>query len=356
MPLISVCIPVYNTEPYLLQCLRSVITQSFADFEIVVVSDSSRGKDGQGRSAKKIVRLAQKECNALRKQNKLSKLKIHFVEHRENRGILEVRRTLCYVAHGEYICFVDSDDELEQGALCSLVQIPGSSPRMTNSPVSLTEAPVSLSGLTRQSYDIIQGKSTSGIFDEKGNFIPSAQNRFDKITIGELTGHQIFHEWVTSGNVLGVLWSKLIKRQLLVKAFENIPYSECNFAEDYLISFFVMQAAKSYIGIDKNVYRYRITSGVSSARKIDSLHKWEMVCSTASVFTVISQWLKENQSKTQITEEEVDYIRRKTAAYLANNLRQMKETVIPELQPAARQMLCEYWGEHFVQTVELQTN
>ena len=117
MPLISVCIPVYNTEPYLLQCLRSVITQSFADFEIIVVSDSSRGKDGRGRSAKKIVRLAQKECNAFRKQNKLSKLKIHFVEHRENRGILEVRRTLCYEAHGQYICFVDSDDELESGAL-----------------------------------------------------------------------------------------------------------------------------------------------------------------------------------------------------------------------------------------------
>ena len=340
MPLISVCIPVYNTEPYLLQCLRSVITQSFADFEIIVVSDSSRGKDGRGRSAKKIVRLAQKECNAFRKQNKLSKLKIHFVEHRENRGILEVRRTLCYEAHGQYICFVDSDDELESVAL-----------NLLTGPFESLRDPA----FSSDHADIIQGKSTSGIFDEKGNFIPSAQNRYDKITIGELTEHQIFHEWVTSGNLPGVLWSKLIKRQLLVKAFENIPYSECNFAEDYLISFFVIQAAKSYIGIDKNVYRYRITSGVSSARKIDSLHKWEMVCSTASVFTVISQWLKSNQPKTQITEEEVDCIRRKTAAYLANNLKQMKETVIPELQPAARQMLCDYWGEHFVQTVVLHT-
>ena len=326
--------------------------QDFSDFEIIVVSDASRGKDEQGRLAKKIIRLAQKECRAYRKQNGLSKIKIRFIENRENHGILEVRRTLCYEALGEYICFVDSDDELESGALSSLMEIPGSSPGMTDSSVSLTEAPVSLSGLIRQSHDIIQGKSTSGFFDENGNFTPSAQNRFNKITIGELKDHQIFHEWVTGGNITGVLWGKLIRRQLLVNAFENIPYSECNFAEDYLISFFIMQTAKSYIGIDQNVYRYRITSGVSSARKVDTLKKWEMICSTASVFTVISQWIDENQSTSSITPEELLHIKRQTSVYLANNLKQMKETVVSELQPQARQLLCDYWGEHFVQTVE----
>ena len=115
--------------------------QDFDDFEIVIVSDASRVKDGQGRSAKKIIKLAQKESDAFRKAHGLSKIKIRFIEHRENHGILEVRRTLCYEAQGQYICFVDSDDELEEGAL------------------------VSLSGLTRQSFDIIQGKSTSGTFD-----------------------------------------------------------------------------------------------------------------------------------------------------------------------------------------------
>ena len=332
--LVSLCIPVYNTEPFLLQCLRSVFMQDFSDFEIIVVSDASRGKDEQGRLAKKIIRLAQKECRAYRKQNGLSKIKIRFIENRENHGILEVRRTLCYEALGEYICFVDSDDELESGALKALT------------------GPFDPFDRLRDRVDIIQGKSTSGFFDENGNFTPSAQNRFNKITIGELKDHQIFHEWVTGGNITGVLWGKLIRRQLLVNAFENIPYSECNFAEDYLISFFIMQTAKSYIGIDQNVYRYRITSGVSSARKVDTLKKWEMICSTASVFTVISQWIDENQSTSSITPEELLHIKRQTSVYLANNLKQMKETVIPELQPAARQMLCDYWGEHFVQTVE----
>ena len=47
-PLISVCIPVYNTEAYLAQCLRSVIAQDFAEFEIVVVNDASCGTDERG--------------------------------------------------------------------------------------------------------------------------------------------------------------------------------------------------------------------------------------------------------------------------------------------------------------------
>ena len=53
-PLISICIPVFETEPYLEACLDSVITQDFLSFEVVVVSDASRGKDSKGRSAKKM--------------------------------------------------------------------------------------------------------------------------------------------------------------------------------------------------------------------------------------------------------------------------------------------------------------
>ena len=53
-PLISVCLPVYDTEPVLERCLRSVITQDYPNFEIVIVSDKSRGHDSNGRDAKQI--------------------------------------------------------------------------------------------------------------------------------------------------------------------------------------------------------------------------------------------------------------------------------------------------------------
>ena len=89
---------------------------------------------------------------------------------------------------------------------------------------------------------------------------------------------------------------------------------------------------------------------MSSGRKIDDMHRWKMICSTASVFTIISQWCKEHEA--DINPDEINHLRLMTRYYLENNIKQMRETVIPELQPAARQMLCDYWGENFVETME----
>ena len=123
-------------------------------------------------------------------------------------------------------------------------------------------------------------------------------------------------------------------------------------ADDVLLFFFLSQYAKSYIGIEAKVYRYRVNTGMSSQRKIDTLQKWKMVCSTSSVFTIISQWIESHK----IEDDEVEKIRAMTRYYLANNLKQMKETVIPELQAEARAMLCEYWGESFVEKAEQKMN
>ena len=125
-------------------------------------------------------------------------------------------------------------------------------------------------------------------------------------------------------------------------------------AEDFLLFFFISQYAKRYVGIQDKVYKYGLSSGMSSVRRIDTLHKWKMVCSAASVFSVIVQWIEqENEAGRQpLAEDEINDIRRRTSFYLANNLKQLKETVVPELQSEAHQMLCDYWGQHFVERIE----
>ena len=126
-------------------------------------------------------------------------------------------------------------------------------------------------------------------------------------------------------------------------------------ADDVLLFFFISQYAKTYKGIEAKVYRYRVNSGMSSGRKIDSLHRWKMICSTASVFTIISQWIKENQNEgLYIKPDEFEKIKAMTRFYLKNNIQQMNETVIPELRFKAREMLCEYWGSDFVKKMENQ--
>ena len=89
---------------------------------------------------------------------------------------------------------------------------------------------------------------------------------------------------------------------------------------------------------------------MTSRTMIDNLERWEMMCSVSGVFTVISQWLLENKSA--ITLEETREIQDLTIRYLGNNIMSLRNVVAPEIQPQARQLLYDYWGEDFVNQVE----
>ena len=325
-PLISVCIPVFDTEPFLARCLRSVINQDFTDFEVVIVSDASRGRDENGRPVKKIVKLAQKECDRLRKEKKLPRVPFRFIEHRENRGILEVRRTMTYEAHGKYIASLDSDDEFTENALSAFYE-----------------------AAQKNDADIVHSTFLSGFFDDEGNFIRSKEEKCGNIFYGRADSDDVFKLWI-KGAFAGNLCGKLIEKSLLDFAFESIPYTQCNMADDLLIFFFLTLKAKRYVGIEDRLYRYRVNSGMSSGRKIDNLNKWKMICTTSSVFTIISEWIKANPER--LKEDEADCIRKMAVTYLASNICQMRDVVVPELEPAARKILCDYWGKSFVERIE----
>ncbi len=334
-PLISVCLPVYETELYLEACLRSVITQDFDSFEILVLNDASFGRDERGRSTKKIVRSMEKECKKLRKVCGLAPVEIHYIEHNENRGLVEVRRTLVYQAHGKYILQCDSDDQLEAGALKAFAEVVSTG---------------STTADTGSTCDIVHGTSTAGTFDSKNKFTPAEENRYGAIHYGKLEGHEIFTRWLLGKEFTGTSWGKLISRELFLKAFENIPYTECNMAEDFLLFFYISLNAKSYTGIETKVYRYRLNSGMTGIRKISTPLAWRKICSAASVFAIISQYMQNKPEA--FSNEEVEEVRRRTVFYLNNNLKQLRETVVPEIHDKAYAMLCEYWGTDFVERVE----
>lgn len=339
--LISVCIPVFQTEPYLEQCLGSVLLQDFNNFEVIVVSDASKGKDSKGRTAKKIVKAAQKEYNRRRKALGLQKVSLRFIEHEENRGLVEVRRTLAYAAKGLYITQVDSDDMLEEGALAALYTATRSADGVENF------------------YDIVHGTSVAGTFSDDGSFIPSEENRYGKIFYGSLSGHQVFHSYFIDKAYTSNTWGKLIKRVLYLKAYDNITYTRCNLGEDLLLIFFISLFAKGYIGIKDKVYRYRVNTGMTSRTLIDNLDRWEMMCSVSGVFTVISQWISENQdqinnpaSPIHISAQELQELRDLTIRYLGNNILSLNNVVAPQIKSQAYELLCDYWGQDFVSQVE----
>lgn len=91
-PKVSVIIPVYNVERYLPRCLDSVLAQTFTDFEVLCVDDSS-----PDNSAEILAQYA--------KQDKRIK-----IIKQENQGLSGARNTGIKAAQGEYIYFLDSDD------------------------------------------------------------------------------------------------------------------------------------------------------------------------------------------------------------------------------------------------------
>ena len=95
MPKISIIVPVYNVEKFLPKCLSSIVSQTFKDWECILIDDGSSDTSG-------------KICDEYALLNE----KITVI-HQENKGVSEARNIGIKVSKGEYIGFVDSDDWIE---------------------------------------------------------------------------------------------------------------------------------------------------------------------------------------------------------------------------------------------------
>lgn len=104
MSLISVIVPVYNVENYLRACLDSILAQTFHDYEIIVVNDGAT--DG----SQAIIDDYQKKHPT----------KI-FSYQKENGGLSDARNYGISKSSGEYLCFIDSDDAIENKYLEALM-------------------------------------------------------------------------------------------------------------------------------------------------------------------------------------------------------------------------------------------
>ncbi len=92
MPLISIIIPVYNVEKFLDRCLNSVISQTFTDFEIILINDGSTDNSGA-------------ICDDWVKKDE--RIKAH---HKINGGVADARNMALDLINGKYVIFIDSDD------------------------------------------------------------------------------------------------------------------------------------------------------------------------------------------------------------------------------------------------------
>lgn len=95
MCLVSIVVPVYNVEKYLLTCVESLLAQTVQDFEILLINDGSQDN-------------SPKICDDYARQDS----RIHVI-HCANAGLSSARNLGLQASSGEFICFIDSDDYVD---------------------------------------------------------------------------------------------------------------------------------------------------------------------------------------------------------------------------------------------------
>ena len=105
MATVSIIVPVYNAEKYLNKCIERLTSQSFDDFELILVNDGSKDRSGE-------------ICDEYAKND--SRIR---VIHKENGGVSSARNAGLDAAQGRYIMFCDSDDFIEPDFCAPLVEL-----------------------------------------------------------------------------------------------------------------------------------------------------------------------------------------------------------------------------------------
>ena len=95
-PIISIIVPIYKTEKQLGRCIDSILSQTFTDFELILIDDGSPDR-------------CPELCDDYEKQDNRIR-----VIHKKNEGQARARNIGLDLAKGQYIGFVDSDDYIER--------------------------------------------------------------------------------------------------------------------------------------------------------------------------------------------------------------------------------------------------
>ena len=94
----------YNVELYIEKCIRSVLSQTYQNIEIICVNDCSTDK-----------------TLAILQRIALEDSRIKVISHNTNSGLSETRNTGIKLARGEFISFIDGDDEIKQNTYEKLI-------------------------------------------------------------------------------------------------------------------------------------------------------------------------------------------------------------------------------------------
>lgn len=233
MPEISIIVPVYKVEKYLSCCIDSILSQTYGDFELILVDDGSPDNS-----------IAICQDYAARD----SRIRIL---RQENQGQSAARNHGLEIARGSYICYVDSDDLVHPQLL-----------EILHRGLTETGAPVSMCGFHEAA-------------EPSGDFFADQDGSFEHLTMNEQTLVSLYDQ---ERYPAWVVWGKLIRRDLI----ERYPMTEGRVFEDNEAVCHWLCQGGTLARTDLPLYFYRCndtgtTKSQYSLKKLDYLWALESI-------------------------------------------------------------------------------
>lgn len=210
-PFFSILIPVYNTEMTLRRTLSSVLNQTFADIEVIVVDDGSTD-----------------DSFDILKTYESRDARVKIIKHEKNSGLLAARYTAMKKATGRYVSFIDSDDWYELDA-CQILY-----DELQRNPVDMLEF-----GYIREPIGLKQE-----ICRDYGNRVDALLQR----------------------DYLSTFWNKTYSINVVKKVLDSVRSFYCTFSEDMFYSLVFACFLKTIGYVDKYLMHYMLFTGISTQK------------------------------------------------------------------------------------------
>lgn len=220
--IISVVIPLYNTQEFLLECLDSIVSQFIKGIEVIVINDGSTDESAG---------IAEEYSETY---------KFVKVFHQSNQGVFSARNKGLKESKGEYILFLDADDYLAKGSIYHLVSI-----------------------ARKKKFDIVFfglkliGKKS---FFKTNPYLPNYKT----------SSNVLKAMFLDNPAIAGYMGGKLIKTSIARQALDTFEYKDdrLELYEDCLFLFCVAIYCRTALTISKKMYVYRIHESSMTQRKI----------------------------------------------------------------------------------------
>ena len=252
-PKITIIIPVFNVEEHLRRCLDSIVDQSLHEIEVICIDDAST--DGS---------------LSILKEYEQKDDRIRIIEFETNKSAHLARMEGVQAATGEYIWFVDADDDIEKMACENLYK-----------------------KMSKVSVDILHfGTDVINKDNLPAERVASMQ-KFTEPYRGELRGKDVFEGCFMNKKYNFSIWNKLFRTSLCKKAFSKMKTESYPKAQDKYEYFVMSFFAESYLGApDMILYNYHFGTGITGHGDL-TIESFERYCTMSFVSEAIREFLLE---------------------------------------------------------------